>query len=424
MASRTHTSPELSARQRFTFQGNLKDTRHGWLRLTPAYSVHLVRERLTALDPERGPLLDPFSGTGTTLLACAEHGLPGDAVDLNPFLVWLARAKLARYPASARDQARLLVAGMARAARARSPARPWVPPLHRIERWWEPETLAALGRAFGALGKSEATPRARDLAKLAFCRTLIECANVSFGHQSMSFKRGEAAPGGRQRVALALEQALESILPAAAQSLGRATRRVVLGDSRRLGSALRRATLWRHHHVAALPEPHELHPRASAVHVLARLPGRPEERRRARLASYRWNLGRGDEPTFHVASDARTILPALAPIADEIAEQSPVLGAYVRRYFHDMAEHVDGLGARLAPGGTLAYVVGNSKFYDTLLPAERLFAGAVRACGLRRRWRRDAAQAHVEARALRVLRHGDPALRPGACPGSATRPAR
>jgi len=42
-----------------TFRGNLGRTRHGFLRLTPAYSVHLVRDLLKQSGPA-GPVLDPF----------------------------------------------------------------------------------------------------------------------------------------------------------------------------------------------------------------------------------------------------------------------------------------------------------------------------------------------------------------------------
>ena len=58
----------------FTFKHNRKQGRHGWLRLTPAYSIKIVTEILGRL-PSPGRVLDPFSGTGTTGLVCAERGL-------------------------------------------------------------------------------------------------------------------------------------------------------------------------------------------------------------------------------------------------------------------------------------------------------------------------------------------------------------
>src|SRR5688572_9812812 len=89
-------TPAAARREHHTFRGNLKSTRHGWLRLTPAYSVRLVDG---LLDGAAGPVLDPFCGTGTTLLSCSEHGLDCDTVDINPFLVWLAKTKVDRYSA-------------------------------------------------------------------------------------------------------------------------------------------------------------------------------------------------------------------------------------------------------------------------------------------------------------------------------------
>src|SRR5690606_3859232 len=100
-------------RELHTFRGNLKSTRHGWLRLTPAYSVRLVDGLLE--DGCAGPVLDPFCGTGTTLLSCSEHGIDGDSVDINPFLVWLARSKVARYSTAHVEEARRGLGRMRRA---------------------------------------------------------------------------------------------------------------------------------------------------------------------------------------------------------------------------------------------------------------------------------------------------------------------
>jgi len=59
----------------YTFKYNKKLGRHGWLRLTPAYSVKLVKE---IIDNIRGDsfILDPFSGTATTGLVAAEQEMP------------------------------------------------------------------------------------------------------------------------------------------------------------------------------------------------------------------------------------------------------------------------------------------------------------------------------------------------------------
>ncbi|MGH2534500.1 MAG: hypothetical protein ACRDJW_19710, partial [Thermomicrobiales bacterium] len=192
-------------RDHLTFKGNLKETRYGWLRLTPAYSVHLVAEWVMGNgewgmgdDAPPSPItLDPFCGTGTTALVCAERGVACDTTDINPFLIWLTRAKTRFYSPGEIEAFVQAAAGVA-AAMAGDGERPaWVPPLHRIDKWWDAETLAALGRAMAAI--REAAPSlpdaATDLLKLAFCRVMIECSRASFGHQSMSFKQYSAGDG-------------------------------------------------------------------------------------------------------------------------------------------------------------------------------------------------------------------------------------
>src|SRR5579859_400893 len=94
-----------SRKEHFTFKANTKQGQHGWLRLTPAYSVHLVEELVSKCHQE-DIVLDPFCGTGTTALACAQSGITCHTVDIDPFLVWLANAKCAAYSQEATEQAR------------------------------------------------------------------------------------------------------------------------------------------------------------------------------------------------------------------------------------------------------------------------------------------------------------------------------
>ena len=82
----------LAQKSHLTFKANMGVSRHGWLRLTPAYSYKLVKDSLRDAD-KAALVLDPFAGTGTTGLVAAESGMDAVMLDLNPFLVWLGRAK-------------------------------------------------------------------------------------------------------------------------------------------------------------------------------------------------------------------------------------------------------------------------------------------------------------------------------------------
>ena len=91
-----------------TIQSRLENgARHGRFRQATRYSVHglheykgkfnpqVVRAILNIFNIETGHrVLDPFCGSGTTLVECSHIGATGYGVDLNPFAVFVANAKL------------------------------------------------------------------------------------------------------------------------------------------------------------------------------------------------------------------------------------------------------------------------------------------------------------------------------------------
>src|SRR5262249_39234924 len=72
----------LKQRPELTFKQNHQHGRHGWLRLTPAYSVRLVEQILEEHGQHAQTVFDPFSGTGTTALCAAYRGKAGLATDI------------------------------------------------------------------------------------------------------------------------------------------------------------------------------------------------------------------------------------------------------------------------------------------------------------------------------------------------------
>ena len=350
-----------------TFRGNLRSTRHGWLRLTPAYSVELVRELLARRSRPDLPVLDPFCGTGTTLLACAEQGIACRSVDINPFLRWLATVKSRAYSSADVTKASRLVAAMARAA-SRGRGRAWVPPLYRIEKWWDSATLDGLSRAFAELSGQRG--KARDLATLAFCRTLIDVGNVSFRHQSMSFR----ARGGAPDVAVVLGAAFVALQSGAEQPVLPADTEVLVGDARELGAILPKnscgCVLTSPPYANRMSYIRELRPYMYWLGFLA-------DGQQAGELDWRAIGGTWGAATSKLGSwqpEAQLELPRLRSLVRKIEKQSPLLGRYVERYFHDMDRHVASVASVLARGGEAHYVIGNSKFFEVVVPAEQLLA--------------------------------------------------
>jgi hypothetical protein len=358
-----------------TFRGNVRSTRHGWLRLTPAYSVQLVRELLERRSRPDLPVLDPFCGTGTTLVACAEQGIACRTVDINPFLRWLAEAKSRPYSAADLVKAEQLVERMAGAA-GRGRGRAWVPALHRIEKWWDEGTLSALSRAFGELEGKRG--KARDLAVLAFCRTLIDVGHVSFRHQSMSFRRRDAA----HDVGTVLRAAFVALRVGAEQSLPATDARVLVGDARELGQLLRPnscgSVITSPPYCNRMSYIRELRPYMYWLGFL-------DDGRQAGALDWQAIGGTWGSATSQLMTwepEQPLELPKLRNLARRIARHSPLLARYVERYFTDMDRHVSAVAGIVAKQGELHYVIGNSKFFDVVVPAQALLAELFERHGL------------------------------------------
>src|SRR5271155_3645187 len=139
MASRA-TAQAIERHDHLTHRGNSKHSRYGWLRLTPAFSVHLIQDLVKALPPGAS-VLDPFCGTGTTALVCGEEGVYAETTDINPFLLWLAAAKTATYSPTEIQEAKTCATKISTELNMRNGHASWVPPLFQIEKWWDAPIL-------------------------------------------------------------------------------------------------------------------------------------------------------------------------------------------------------------------------------------------------------------------------------------------
>jgi DNA methylase len=375
-----------------TFKGNRKDTRYGWLRLTPAYSLHLVDELLDGVRP-KGLVLDPFCGTGTTALVCVQRGIDAVTTDINPFLIWLTKAKTATYPpgtlAEFDRRSAAVIQAMERTARSE-----WLPDIHKIEKWWDERTLHALGRAMAVIKQSDSGSGADDLLRIVFCRVAIERAAVSFGHQSMSFKNpaNESAlfdSDFLHDLGAAWASARTSVREAAATTSISGSARALLIDARQLADGLKPASISRV--ITSPPYPNrmsyirELRPYLYWLGYLT--DGRQAGELDWTAIGGTWGtatsrVGRWEPPEPRVIpyEPFQGILTSIA----ENGRNGPLLSRYVHKYFYDMVDHVDQLYAAMEPGAQAHYIVGNSKFYDTLLPVQDIYAEMFRARGFER----------------------------------------
>ena len=383
----------LGRRDHLTFRGNVALGRHGWLRLTPAYSLRLVQELLKHSGPDEF-VLEPFSGTGTTPLACASLGVRCHAVDINPFLVWLGNLKLTRFD---EGTARAVKSAAARIAdNAREPdAAAWKPDLHQIEKWWDAPTLHALAALCDGIRNPsrEGVDHVRDLLSVAFCRVMIQSANVSFGHQSMSFKKKGDDVGlvkeTPARIAARLADAFVTAAGEVANSLSVEPPvtdcRVFLGDSRDLPTVLSASDAMYTAVITSPPYPNrmsyirELRPYMYWLGYLS--DGRAAGELDWKAIGGTWGCATSMLNTWTPNGHGKIPFQHFDRIIHDIGQGHALLGRYVHKYFEDIKGHILGLKQLLVPGARCHYIVGNSKFYETMLPVEGIYAALFEDAG-------------------------------------------
>jgi len=371
--------PAPRARKELTFKHNARLGRHGWLRLTPAYSVRLVSDILDELATKPRLVLDPFCGTGTTPLCAAEKGIAAAACEINPFLIWLATAKFASYTERDLERASELAERIAEAVTNPPETVPPPPNIHNIERWWHPDVTRSLCVIRSKLDDIR-NKAVGDLLRVAFCRTVIGESNAAFNHQSMSFKDSPARQaGGRapEHVASGFRASVRHVLGSADRNpVARA--RVIHADSRTLdlGDGQRPEIV-----ITSPPYPdrmsyiRELRPYMYWLGFLT-------EARAAGDLDWEaiggtWGCATSRLTTWEPDADAfvpEKLRAALTQIRASGGGNAALLANYVQRYFSDMWRHVVSLRRVVADEGELHYVVGNVTFYGVVVPVEEVFA--------------------------------------------------
>jgi hypothetical protein len=372
-----------------TQKGNLKNTRYGWLRLTPAHSVHLVSGLLDTHQEKHPVVLDPFCGTGTTVLVCAERGIESDTVDINPFLTWLTRTKTRSYKTTEIVNFKKAANWVVEEMLATEENGAWIPPLHQIEKWWDEQTLGFLSRAMRAINSLDKSisENVTDLLKLTFCRMMIERANVSFGHQSMSFKKCGISnlplfKSFENETITSWNQAIYTLSQSAESKLN-SQPHILLCDARELCTKLEpnRYTCV----ITSPPYPN----RMSYIRELRPYMywlGYLQNAREAGELDWKaiggtWGCATSRVGKWHPEYEIKIPYDGFHNILEEIAEKSDLLSRYIHKYFYDMKQHASEIFSVVKPGGVIHYIVGNSKFYDVLLPVEAIFAGLFKSVG-------------------------------------------
>jgi len=166
-------APVLRARSNTTaFGDNMSLPVHRWFRYSAGFSAEWAQKTIRDVGASR--VVDPFAGSGTSLLAAESENTESIGVDVHPFVANVARAKLAWRidPSEIRDLAERVLSS----ARALGKVEPSTSPL--VEKCFAPDALEKLTRLRDALQGENASDGARSVVWLALVSILRVCSPV------------------------------------------------------------------------------------------------------------------------------------------------------------------------------------------------------------------------------------------------------
>jgi len=347
---------------------------HDWYRFVLSFPPTLVRQYVRRFQVGEGDrVLDPFCGTGTTLVECKKLGVPSWGFEAHPMAAFASRVKTdwAVDPA-ALSRFAMGLAGALRARLAKKPRRLRTLPAEAqrllLKDCISPlplhKTLVLLDYLQGHGDKPF-----QPVLLLALASALVrDISNLHFGP--------EVGVRGRKDDVDVLSAWARRVRDMAAdvaqvRSRARIPTRVWCHDSREMLVLLPERSVSAV--ITSPPYPNEKdYTRTMRLETV--LLGFARNRRELRrlkqglLRSNTRNVYRGDEDHKWVAP-----FPEIRRIAEQIEERRIAMGKtsgferqYARvtlLYFGGMARHLSGLRRALRPGARLAYVVGDQASY-------------------------------------------------------------
>ncbi len=258
-----------------------------------------------------------------------------------------------------------------------------IPNIRNVSRWWSLPVLKKLVALRMSLDKMSLPPEIVDLMRLAVAGILIEVSNARHDHPSLSFAE---TPRKDAPVFEWFQQKIEVMAADLARfPSSRPKADVFLGNSKRLEGILPTGSLF-DAVITSPPYPNrysyarETRPQMFFLGLVQS--GREVGKLETEAIGGTWGRATSilDD---HLDCRSTVVQRALHGIPDRIGSHSRLMQNYVIKYFNNIEEHIESLHSFVRPDARIAYVIGNSRFYDVALPSDEMLADIFEAHGFK-----------------------------------------
>jgi hypothetical protein len=75
------------------------------------------------------------------------------------------------------------------------------------------------------------------------------------------------------------------------------------------------------------------------------------------------------------------LIEVIESVKKSDTKSGEILANYIGKYFEDIWYHLNSVKRVMEPGGEVHYIIGNSKFYDVIVPSEIVFGDMMEKIG-------------------------------------------
>ncbi|MEG4289784.1 DNA methyltransferase [Microcoleus sp. C2C3] len=372
-----------------SFAENLEEPIHRWYYYKEGYSHRLVAEVLKRYQiPSKYPaILDPFCGAGTTLVAAQSHGLSAVGIEINPFSFFISNVKTSLSKINPEELEKAFKKVITNNYHTHS-LLPDLTTFHN-EKYFPNNHAYELIKLRDAIRRCRTTTEVKNALLLALAATLDDVSCLRKDGRALRYQPYNVIhpTEALHRRAMVMIEDLKAIADRPYQDVT-----VLKGDARNLSSLLTNDLQPNQFGLIMYSPPYPNNFDYSEIYKcelwLLGMIDSYEQWKQLRLSTFRSHPSCNFPLTNYLKENPE--LREVYLLVEKAARCSDIGGTYaykrapnvIRGYFDDVFSMLKEQIVKLAPGGHIVCVVGNSRHGRLYIPTDIIIAQIGKAIGL------------------------------------------